>query len=149
MPSKVSHSGNVTGPYTADAAAYRLSGQGGWSRAGAPRAFDQALAAWSRNYDTYPAGALISQYMVMPHTADCGTQKSLAGGGHVWLLPFRRPYVDADDHLRWVFLVTTAPYPTALHCTALHRIALHCTMFCTVCTAPYHCSDDLILLLMC
>ena len=38
--------------------------------------------------------------MVMPHTPDCGAQKSLAGGGHVWLLPLRKPVVDADDHLR-------------------------------------------------
>lgn len=66
----------------------------------APRSFNQGLATWSRNYDTYPTGALISQYMVMPHTPDCGVQKSLAGGGHVWLLPFRQPHIDADDHLR-------------------------------------------------
>ena len=43
-------------------------------------AFAQALAAWSRNYDSYPTpgSALISQYMVMPHTADQGPAKSLA-----------------------------------------------------------------------
>ena len=56
---------------------------------------------WSRNYDTYPKGALISQYMVMPHTPDIPpNQKSLSGGGHVWLLPLRQPTVDAGGHLR-------------------------------------------------
>jgi hypothetical protein len=38
--------------------------------------------------------------MVMPHTEDCGAQKSLAGGGHVWLLPLRQPRVDEAGHLR-------------------------------------------------
>ena len=87
-------------PYAPDPLAYRLSGQAGWDAAGAPNSFNQALAVWVRNYDAYPAGALISQYMVMPHTSDLGPQKSLAGGGHVWLLPFRRPVVDDAGHLR-------------------------------------------------
>jgi hypothetical protein len=87
---------DVAGPYSPDPQAYRLSGQD----RGATANFGQALAAWSRNYDTYPAGALISQYMVMPHTDDCGAQKSLAGGGHVWLLPLRQPRVDVNGHLR-------------------------------------------------
>eukprot|EP00660_Eupelagonema_oceanica_P001297 gene1297-5648_t len=97
-----SAAGDVTGPYAPDPDAYRLSGQGGWEAAGKPAAFGQALAAWSRNYDTYPAAgsALISQYMVMPHTPDCGAQRSLSGEGHVWLLPFRLPAVDAGGHLR-------------------------------------------------
>ena len=67
------------------------------------KSFNQALAAWCRNYDTYPApgSALISQYMVMPRTPDLPPgQHSLAGGGHVWLLPFRQPILDKDEHLR-------------------------------------------------
>jgi hypothetical protein len=91
-----SNGSEVAGPYAPDSQAYRLSGQD----RGATANFGQALAAWSRNYDTYPKGALISQYMVMPHTEACGAQKSLAGGGHVWLLPLRQPRVDADGHLR-------------------------------------------------
>jgi hypothetical protein len=133
-----SNGSEVAGPYAPDPQAYRLSGQD----KGATANFGQALAAWSRNYDTYPKGALISQYllritfrvckksrfyptagaqngattqfesqradilvyrsryMVMPHTEDCGAQKSLAGGGHVWLLPLRQPRVDEAGHLR-------------------------------------------------
>ena len=37
--------------------------------------------------------------MVMPHTTDCGAQKSLAGGGHVWLLPLRQPRLDDEGHM--------------------------------------------------
>ena len=91
-----SNGSDVAGPYAPDPQAYRLSGQD----RGATANFGQALAAWSRNYDTYPKGALISQYMVMPHTDDCGVQRSLSGGGHVWLLPLREPRVDAGGHLR-------------------------------------------------
>ena len=67
------------------------------------RSFNQALAAWCRNYDTYPApgSALISQYMVMPRTPDLPPgQHSLSRDGHVWLLPFRQPVLDGHDHLR-------------------------------------------------
>ena len=88
---------DVAGPYAPDPDAYRLSGQD----RGATKNLGQALAAWSRNYDMYPQGALISQYMVMPHTPDVpAAQKSLGGGGHVWLLPLRQPRVDAGGHLR-------------------------------------------------
>lgn len=96
----ISNSTDVAGPYAPDPNAYRLSGQ---SKTMMAKSFNQALAAWSRNYDTYPkpGSALISQYMVMPHTPDIPMdQKSLAGGGHVWLLPFRQPILDEDDHLR-------------------------------------------------
>eukprot|EP00935_MAST-01C_sp_MAST-1C-sp1_P002520 g2520.t1 len=96
----VSESTDVAGPYAPDPGAYRLSGQ---SKTMMSKSFNQALAAWARNYDTYPAAgsALISQYMVMPKTADIPAgQKSLAGGGHVWLLPFRKPVLDADGHMR-------------------------------------------------
>ena len=93
-----SNGSDVAGPYAPDAGAYRLSGQD----RGATANFGQALAAWCRNYDTYPmpGSALISQYMVMPHTPDCGAQKSLSGGGHVWLLPLRAPLLDAAGHMR-------------------------------------------------
>ena len=65
--------------------------------------FNQALAAWCRNYDTYPApgSRLISQYMVMPKTPDLPPgQHSLSRDGHVWLLPFRQPILDEHEHLR-------------------------------------------------
>ena len=52
-----SNGSDVAGPYAPDPQAYRLSGQ----MRGATANLGQALAAWSRNYDTYPHGALISQ----------------------------------------------------------------------------------------
>ena len=55
-----SNGSEVAGPYAPDPQAYRLSGQD----KGATANFGQALAAWSRNYDTYPKGALISQYLL-------------------------------------------------------------------------------------
>ena len=96
---------SVLGPYAPDTHAYRLSGERG---APLPSGAGQMLAAWARNYDVDQAGdggasALISQYIAMPHTADLGPKHSLAGGGHVWMLPLRRPSVDVDGHLRLVY----------------------------------------------
>ena len=41
--------------------------------------------------------------MVMPVTPEVGRQRSLSGGGHVWLLPLREPSIDAQGHLRLGF----------------------------------------------
>jgi hypothetical protein len=84
-----SDGGDVSGPYAPDAAAFRLSGQA-YKETSHLGAFGQGLAAWSRNYDTYPADGsrLISQYMCQAHDTV------------VWLLPFRKPVLDAAGHLR-------------------------------------------------
>jgi hypothetical protein len=70
-----SDTSDVAGSYSPDPEAYRLSGQGGWAAGGEPKSFNQALAVFARNYDTYPhGGTLVSQYMVMP----CVTPTRLA-----------------------------------------------------------------------
>ena len=71
------------------------TGQGGWGAR--PSHFGQGLAAWVHDYDG--GQPLVSQYLAMPHTADCGPMRSLSSGGHVWMLPLREPRIDTG-HLR-------------------------------------------------
>eukprot|EP01046_Picozoa_sp_COSAG06_P012611 COSAG06_NODE_745_length_12649_cov_128.650916_18_plen_379_part_00 len=84
-----------TGPYEVDTAAYRLSGQGGWQSNFTPAyGSGTQLACWCRNYDTYPAGKLISQYIQLGDALQ---------HPHVWMLPFRKPVVDDSDHLHLAY----------------------------------------------
>jgi hypothetical protein len=88
-----SHGADINGPYSPDPDAYRLSGQSKDTSFAAP-----GLSDFVHDFDQ-AGGTLVTQYFSMPHTPDCGLQKNLFGGGHVWLLPFRQPVVDAG-HLR-------------------------------------------------
>jgi hypothetical protein len=88
---------DIAGPYYPDAKAYRVSGQSGHHT---PRSFLE-LADWVRDYDRPWGGAgnaLVSQYISMPKTSD--TPVGGISGGHVFMLPFRQPVIDAEGHLR-------------------------------------------------
>ena len=91
---------DIAGPYLPDPKAYRLSGQSQRAWKGIEGRAFQELADWVRDYDKPWGGhALVSQYIAMPKTADA-PPGAISGQGHVYLLPFRQPVLDAEGHLR-------------------------------------------------